>query len=190
MSLRTSRKGAKAEATSFIVAPSSLGHILIAATGKGICAVLIGDDRQALIADLKARFPQADLIADDAALKSKAARIAALVETPDAAFDMPLDIRGTIFQQRVWKELLAIAPGETATYADLAKAIGQPSAARAVAAACAANPLAIVVPCHRVVSSNGALSGYRWGIERKKALLDRERTIPHKAKSKRVASAR
>jgi AraC family transcriptional regulator of adaptative response/methylated-DNA-[protein]-cysteine methyltransferase len=153
----------------------SLGDLLVAVTDRGVCAILIGDDRAQLTADLAARFAAATLVANDAGFATLLADVVALVEEPGAAVDLPLDIRGTAFQQRVWEALRAIPPGTTVSYADLAARLGRPTAVRAVAGACAANRLAVAIPCHRVVGSNGRLTGYRWGTARKAALLARER---------------
>lgn len=158
----------------FSVRPCSLGHLLVAASEKGVCAILLGDTPEALIRDLEQRFPKAHLAGADRDLDRLAARVLAVVEEPGAAADLPLDLRGSAFQHRVWHALRGIGPGTTASYTDIARRIGEPRSARAVASACAANPLAVVVPCHRVVRADGSLSGYRWGIERKRALLDRE----------------
>jgi AraC family transcriptional regulator, regulatory protein of adaptative response / methylated-DNA-[protein]-cysteine methyltransferase len=171
----TQRKhGGRNETIRFAVGATSLGAMLVAATDKGICAIQLGDDPNALIRALEDRFPNATLIGDDDAFSTIVAQVVAWVESPRDALALPLDIRGTAFQERVWTALTAIAPGRTVTYTELAAAIGQPSAVRAVASACAANEIAIAIPCHRVVRSNGELSGYRWGVERKDALLRRE----------------
>ncbi len=152
----------------------SLGKILVARSGKGICALMLGDDAAALEAEIKGRFAKAKSIEGDAEFSDLLAQVIAFVDQPAKNFDLPLDIRGTLFQQKVWAALRAIPPGETASYAEIAKRIGTPAATRAVAQACAANKIAVVIPCHRVVRSDGALSGYRWGPERKRALLDKE----------------
>ena len=153
---------------------SSLGAVLVARSGTGVAAVLLGDDRAALLADLRRRFPRAALLDGDGDAAALAARVAALVESPARADDVPLDRRGTPFQRAVWGALREIPAGSTATYSELADRIGAPTSARAVAGACAANPLAVLVPCHRAVRSDGSLAGYRWGVERKRALLERE----------------
>lgn len=158
----------------FAVAPCSLGAILVAASAKGVAAILLGDDPEALTRDLQDRFPKAELDGGDGAVEALMARMVALVEAPHLGFDLPLDIRGTAFQRRVWQALRDIPPGTTATYTDIATRIGAPGAVRAVAGACAANALAVAIPCHRVIRHDGALSGYRWGVERKRALLARE----------------
>lgn len=159
----------------FAVGECSLGSILVARSGRGVCAILIGDDPDALARDLQDRFPQARLIGGDADFEALVARVVGLVEAPGIGHDLPLDIRGTAFQERVWRALADIPAGATATYAEVARRIGMPGAVRAVGAACGANAIAVAIPCHRVVRSDGALSGYRWGVERKRALLDRER---------------
>jgi AraC family transcriptional regulator of adaptative response/methylated-DNA-[protein]-cysteine methyltransferase len=141
-----------------------------------VCAILLGDEPAALVRELQDRFRQAELIGADRDFERRVAQVVGLVEAPGAGVDLPLDLRGTAFQRRVWAALRQIPAGETISYAALARRIGQPRAARAVAAACAANPVAVVVPCHRVVRTDGSLSGYRWGVERKRALLERERT--------------
>jgi AraC family transcriptional regulator, regulatory protein of adaptative response / methylated-DNA-[protein]-cysteine methyltransferase len=158
----------------FAVGECSLGSILVARSGRGICAILFGDDPQVLTQDLQDRFPKANLIGGDRDFEKLVARVVALVEAPAIGLDLPLDVRGTAFQQRVWQALRKVRPGETASYSDIAKRIGAPKAVRAVAQACAANALAVAIPCHRVVRNDGALSGYRWGVERKRTLLQRE----------------
>ncbi len=158
----------------FAVGECSLGSILVAKSEKGVCAILLGDDPEALLRDLQDRFPKARLIGGDTSFEKIVANVVGLVEAPGIGLDLPLDVRGTAFQQRVWAALRDIPAGETATYSDIAKKIGDPKSARAVAGACAANPLAVAIPCHRVVRNDGSLSGYRWGIERKRALLERE----------------
>jgi AraC family transcriptional regulator, regulatory protein of adaptative response / methylated-DNA-[protein]-cysteine methyltransferase len=169
------RRGGQGEAIRFMTAPTPLGWVLVAATGRGICMTAIGDDRDGLAAQLRQRFPAADLVAEDAALRGWAERIVAFITAPGETLDLPLDIRGTAFQARVWRALRKIPLGHTATYSEVAAALGQPQAVRAVANACAANKLALIVPCHRVVRRDGGLGGYRWGEERKRALLARER---------------
>ncbi len=168
------RKGGTNNRIRFAVGQSSLGAILVAATGRGICAIFLGDDPDVLIRDLQDRFPQADLIGGDREFEGWVAQVVGFVETPRLGLNLPLDIRGTAFQQRVWRALQDIPPGATASYADIARLIGAPKSVRAVAGACAANPVAVAIPCHRVLRSDGAISGYRWGVERKRALLERE----------------
>jgi len=169
------RAGGSGEAIRFAVGACSLGAILVAATGKGICAILMGDDPDQLARDLQDRFPAAELVGADAAFEDTVAKVVGLVEAPAVGLDLPLDVRGTAFQQRVWEALRQIPSGATVSYAELAERVGVPSGARAIAGACAANPVAVAIPCHRVVRTDGALSGYRWGVERKRALLAREK---------------
>jgi AraC family transcriptional regulator of adaptative response/methylated-DNA-[protein]-cysteine methyltransferase len=168
------KRGGAGEAIRFAVGACWLGSILVAATEKGVCAILIGDDPDALARDLQDRFRNARLIGGDRAFERLVARVVGLVERPRRAVDLPLDVRGTAFQQRVWLALRAIPAGATATYAEIAQRIGRPAAVRAGAGACAANAIAVAIPCHRVVRTDGSLSGYRWGVERKRALLRRE----------------
>jgi AraC family transcriptional regulator, regulatory protein of adaptative response / methylated-DNA-[protein]-cysteine methyltransferase len=158
----------------FAVGESSLGPILVAASEKGVCAILMDDDPDALVRDLQDRFPKAKLVGADADFEATVARVVGLIEAPRLGHDLPLDVRGTAFQQRVWRALTELPAGSTASYGEVARAIGKPKAVRAVAQACSANALAVAIPCHRVVRNDGALSGYRWGVERKRALLDRE----------------
>lgn len=158
----------------FAVGECSLGSILVATSFRGVCAILMGDDPDALVRDLQDRFPKARLIGGDAAFETLVAQVVGFVEAPRRGLDLPLDIAGTAFQQRVWQALREIPPGETASYTEIATRIGAPKSARAVAQACAANAIAVAIPCHRVVRNDGALSGYRWGAERKRALLERE----------------
>ena len=158
----------------FAIGQCSLGAILVASSDKGVCAILLGDDPDALARDLQDRFPNAELLGGDAAYERVVATVVGFVEAPRIGFDLPLDVRGTAFQERVWRALREIPVGDKATYAEIARRIGAPNAVRAVAGACAANRLAVAIPCHRVVRSDGGLSGYRWGVERKRALLERE----------------
>ena len=158
----------------FAVGQCSLGAILVATTDRGLCAILLGDEPETLVRDLRTRFPTARLVGGEGALEPLMARVVGLVETPAGGFDVPIDAEGTRFQQRVWQALREIPAGSTASYTEVARRIGAPRAGRAVARACAANPLAVAIPCHRVVRTGGALSGYRWGVERKRALLARE----------------
>jgi len=171
---KTHRDGGKGETIRYAVGTCSLGALLVAATEKGICAIQFGDEAPSLVAGLEDRFPEAELIGDDAGFADTVARVVDLVERPRLGHDLPLDVRGTAFQERVWQALRAIPIGETASYAEIARAIGQPTAVRGVAGACAANPTAVAIPCHRVVRSDGDLSGYRWGVKRKAELLARE----------------
>jgi AraC family transcriptional regulator of adaptative response/methylated-DNA-[protein]-cysteine methyltransferase len=158
----------------FTIAPSSLGLVLAATSERGICAILMGDDPGTLERDLRDRFPAATLIPGGPELDRLGDRATALVEAPALGLDLPLDIGGTQFQRRVWQAVLEVPAGSTASYTEIAARIGVTGAVRAVAAACAANALAVAIPCHRVVRSDGGLSGYRWGVERKRALLQRE----------------
>jgi AraC family transcriptional regulator of adaptative response/methylated-DNA-[protein]-cysteine methyltransferase len=158
----------------FAVGECSLGAILVAQSDRGVCAILMGDDPDGLVRDLQDRFAHAELVGGDAAFERLVARVVGFVETPAQGLDLPLDVRGTAFQQRVWRALRKIPSGKTVSYAELARRIGAPKSVRAVAQACAATPLAVAIPCHRVVRSDGGLSGYRWGVERKHALLERE----------------
>jgi AraC family transcriptional regulator, regulatory protein of adaptative response / methylated-DNA-[protein]-cysteine methyltransferase len=168
------RRGGAGAVIRFAVGEASLGAVLVAATDKGVCAITLGDDPDVLVRDLQDRFPHAEFKGGDAEFERMVAEVVGLVEAPGQRLDLPLDIRGTAFQQKVWAALQAIPPGKTATYAEIARAIGQPTAVRAVAQACGANPLAVAIPCHRVVRADGDLSGYRWGVERKRKLIDRE----------------
>jgi AraC family transcriptional regulator of adaptative response/methylated-DNA-[protein]-cysteine methyltransferase len=168
------RAGGANEDIHFAVGQASLGAILVASSEKGVAAILLGDDPDTLVRNLQDRFPKAHLIGGDGDYESVVAQVVALVEAPSLGIDLPLDVRGTAFQQRVWRALQDIPPGQTATYAEIALKIGLPKAVRAVAGACAANNIALAIPCHRVIRTDGALSGYAWGIERKRAFLDRE----------------
>lgn len=174
MTPSTFRAGGTNNDIRFAIGECSLGSILVAQSGRGICAILFGDDPEALAQELQDRFPKANLIGGDRGFEKLVARVVGLVEAPALGLDLPLDVRGTAFQQRVWQALRGIRPGKTASYSDIAARIGSPTAARAVAQACAANALAVAIPCHRVVRNDGALSGYRWGVERKRTLLQRE----------------
>ena len=165
--------GANAE-IKFAIGECSLGAILVAASDKGVCAILLGDEPEALARDLQDQFPRAQLVGGDAAFERLAAQVIGFVEAPGIGLDLPLDVQGTAFQHRVWDALRRIPAGSTASYAEIAEAIGAPKSVRAVARACAANHLAVAIPCHRVVRTDGALSGYRWGVQRKRALLDIE----------------
>lgn len=160
----------------FAIGECSLGAILVAHSDRGVCAILLGDDADTLARQLQDRFPAAMLCGDDPEFARLVAQVVGLVECPRLGLDLPLDVRGTAFQQRVWLQLQQIPAGETASYSDIARQLGQPRAARAVAQACAANTLAVAIPCHRVVRTDGSLSGYRWGVARKRALLEREET--------------
>jgi AraC family transcriptional regulator of adaptative response/methylated-DNA-[protein]-cysteine methyltransferase len=168
------RAGGLNEEIRFAVGESSLGAILVASSAKGVVAILLGDDPELLVRDLQDRFPRAKLIGADRDYESLVARVVGLIEAPGIGFGLPLDIRGTAFQQRVWRALQEIPPGQTVSYAEVARRIGTPKAVRAVAGACAANNLAVAIPCHRVVRNDGTLSGYAWGVDKKHTLLDRE----------------
>ena len=154
----------------FAIGECSLGSSLVAVSERGVCAILMGDDPDALARDLQDKFPRADLIGGDQAFEQVVAKVVGFVEAPGLGLDLPLDVRGTAFQQRVWQALTRIPAGSTVSYTDIARQIGSPGSVRAVAQACAANVLAVAIPCHRVVRNDGALSGYRWGVERKRAL--------------------
>ena len=168
------REGGRGVVIRFAVGKCSLGAVLVAAAEKGVCAILLGDDPERLVRDLQDRFARAELIGGDAAFERTVARVIGLIEAPRLGWDLPLEVRGTVFQMRVWEALRTVPPGTTVTYSELAQRIGRPRAVRAVASACAANEIAVAIPCHRVVRVGGGLSGYRWGIARKRALLDRE----------------
>lgn len=168
------RDGGPHEVLHFTVAECSLGSVLIASSEKGVACILLGNDPDALVRDLQDRFPKAELIGADVDYEQSIAKVIGFIEDPDLGLNLPLDVRGTAFQQRVWQALRQIPAGETATYAEVAQRIGHPTAARAVAGACAANHIAVAIPCHRVIRNDGSLSGYRWGVERKRALLSRE----------------
>jgi AraC family transcriptional regulator of adaptative response/methylated-DNA-[protein]-cysteine methyltransferase len=173
------RAGGTNEEIKFAVGQTSLGAILVASSKKGVASILLGDDPDELVRDLQDRFPKAHLIGADRDYEALVARVVGFVEAPGIGLDLPLDVRGTAFQQRVWRALQDIPVGETASYTEVARRIGSPKSVRAVAGACAANPLAVAIPCHRVVRNDGSLTGYAWGVERKRALLDREAS--HKA---------
>jgi AraC family transcriptional regulator, regulatory protein of adaptative response / methylated-DNA-[protein]-cysteine methyltransferase len=168
------RAGGAGATIRFAVGECSLGPILVAATDKGVCAIQFGDDPDALVRNLQDAFPKARLVGGDAAFEQLVAKVVGFVEAPQRGFGLPLHVRGTAFQQKVWRALRKIAPGKTASYTEIAAKIGEPNAVRAVAQACGANPAAVAIPCHRVVRRDGELSGYRWGVERKRALLQKE----------------
>ncbi|HMT38127.1 MULTISPECIES: bifunctional DNA-binding transcriptional regulator/O6-methylguanine-DNA methyltransferase Ada [Thermomonas] len=176
MTPRQYRAGGVDARIAFAIAQTSLGALLVARSARGVCAISLGDDPDALLRELQDRFPRAELVGGDAGFERLVAQVVGLIAQPGIGHDLPLDVRGTAFQQRVWQALRRIPPGQTASYADIAARIGSPKAVRAVAQACAANTLAVAIPCHRVVRSDGALSGYRWGVARKRALLEREAT--------------
>jgi AraC family transcriptional regulator of adaptative response/methylated-DNA-[protein]-cysteine methyltransferase len=168
------RAGGSQTEIRFAVGECSLGSILVAQSDRGICAILLGDDPDSLVREVQDQFPKANLIGGDAGFERLVAKVVGFVEAPALGLDLPLDVRGTAFQQRVWQALRNIPAGSTASYTDVAKLIGSPNSVRAVAQACGANTLAVAIPCHRVVRNDGALSGYRWGVERKRALLEKE----------------
>ncbi|MBD1552422.1 bifunctional DNA-binding transcriptional regulator/O6-methylguanine-DNA methyltransferase Ada [Pseudomonas sp. C2L12B] len=171
------RQGGAGVHIRFALAACSLGTILVAESDKGICAILLGDEPERLLEQLQDSFPRAELIGADPGFEQRVAQVVGFVEAPRLGLALPLDIRGTAFQERVWQALRDIPPGETASYTQVAERIGQPGAVRAVAQACGANRLAVAVPCHRVVRHDGALAGYRWGVERKRALLGKENAV-------------
>ncbi len=170
------RDGGTEELIRFAIGECSLGLILVAMSGKGICAILMGEDPNLITQDLQDRFPNANLIGGDRDFEKMVAKIVAFVEGPKVGLDLPLDVRGTVFQQKVWQALRKIPVGSTASYTDIAQRISAPKAVRAVAQACASNPIAVAIPCHRVLRNDGKLSGYRWGVQRKRMLLEREMT--------------
>ncbi len=170
------RDRGRGEAITVATAPCSLGWVLVGATARGVCAVELGDDPEALAEDFARRFNNAQRVDHDRELSALVAQVSALIEAPKrSSAHLPLDVRGTAFQERVWRALRDIPAGETRTYSELAEAIGAPKAVRAVGAACGANPVAVATPCHRVIGADGKLTGYRWGVERKRALLEREK---------------
>ncbi len=170
----TFRNGGRGATIRFAVGECFLGPILVASSDKGVCAILLGNDPAQLVRDLQDRFPRASLVGGDSDYERLISRVVRFVEQPGTALSLPLDIQGTAFQQKVWQALRKIPAGKTATYSEIAANIGMPKAVRAVAGACAANPMAVAIPCHRVVRTDGNLSGYRWGVERKRALLKNE----------------
>jgi AraC family transcriptional regulator of adaptative response/methylated-DNA-[protein]-cysteine methyltransferase len=182
MTPRNFRAGGATECMRYAFGQASLGTILVAITDKGISAILIGDSTESLVKQLQDSFPRAQLVEGDQAFEDLVSQVVGLVEAPRNGFDLPLDVRGTAFQQRVWQALRDIPAGETRSYAEIADHIGAPKATRAVAGACASNVLAVAVPCHRVIRHDGSLSGYRWGVERKRELLQREAKSGSKAR--------
>jgi AraC family transcriptional regulator, regulatory protein of adaptative response / methylated-DNA-[protein]-cysteine methyltransferase len=168
------RKGGVGTSIRFAVGECSLGSVLVAVSEKGVCAISLGDDPAALVCGLQDQFPSAELIGGDRKFEKMVAQVVGFIEAPRMGFNLPLDVRGTAFQLRVWQALREIPVGSTVSYTEIAERIGAPKAVRAVAQACASNPIAVAIPCHRVLRSDGALSGYRWGVERKSALLKRE----------------
>jgi AraC family transcriptional regulator of adaptative response/methylated-DNA-[protein]-cysteine methyltransferase len=189
------RKGGRGERIGYSVVPCRLGQLLVATTEKGACCILLGDEPKSLVRDLEIRFPAANLVSDVDALTAMVDEVVRLVERPHElpALELPLDLRGTAFQRRVWQALRELPVGRTVTYEELARSIDAPKSARAVASACARNPLAVAVPCHRVIGKSGSLSGYRWGLERKRELLRLEREggeQPARSEPKREARSR
>jgi AraC family transcriptional regulator of adaptative response/methylated-DNA-[protein]-cysteine methyltransferase len=177
MTPAAARKGAPGETIGYTLADTSLGRLVVATTARGVCLIAFGESDQELLADVARRFPRACIQPAGDDVGAWVATVVELIDDPAAscAADLPLDVRGTVFQRQVWSALRQIRSGETVTYSQLAAAIGRPTATRAVAAACGANPTAVVVPCHRVIGADGSLTGYRWGVERKRALLELER---------------
>jgi AraC family transcriptional regulator of adaptative response/methylated-DNA-[protein]-cysteine methyltransferase len=175
MTPKTFRAGGSGVMIRFAVGQSWLGPILVAASDNGVCAILLGDDPSRLVQDLEDQFPEAELVGGDAGFEQLVAKVVGFVEMPSIGLDLPLDIRGTAFQRRVWEALRKLPAGSTVSYAEIAERIGQPKSVRAVAQACGANVLAVAIPCHRVIRTDGSMSGYRWGVERKEKLLRRER---------------
>jgi AraC family transcriptional regulator of adaptative response/methylated-DNA-[protein]-cysteine methyltransferase len=174
MKSRNNRLASKPEEIFFSVNKCYLGYVLVAQTEKGICAIIIGDDPEEIILDLQNRFPHANFSGGDKPFEKMVKIVLKFILAPTKKFDLPVDIKGTEFQQKVWNAVKKIPPGVMVTYSEIANRIGSPKAVRAVGSACSANPLAIVIPCHRVVSMNGSLCGYRWGLNRKELLLERE----------------
>ena len=174
------RRGGAGEVIRTAFADCPFGRLLVGATGKGVCFIGFAEPDAALLGDLRQRFPRAEVVADDAALADTVRSVLGFLAEPRRALDLPLDLRGTAFQQRVWRALRQIPPGETRTYGEVATAIGDPRAVRAVARSCATNPVSLAVPCHRVIGKDGALTGYRWGVPRKRALLEKERAAAGK----------
>jgi AraC family transcriptional regulator of adaptative response/methylated-DNA-[protein]-cysteine methyltransferase len=173
------RTGGSGAAIRFAIGECSLGSILVASSEKGVCAIFLGDDPNELAKNLQDQFPKANLIGGDASFERLISQVVGLVERPQVGCALPLDVRGTAFQQKVWQALREIPAGRTASYAEIANRIGRPKAVRAVGQACGANALAVAIPCHRVVRTDGSLSGYRWGVKRKRALLEKERRKRH-----------
>lgn len=170
------RAGGQGAVIRFAIGQCSLGAILVAQSHRGICAIMLGDDPDALLRDLQDQFARAQLVGGDAAFERLVAQVIGFVETPSVGLNLPLDVRGTAFQERVWQALRDVPAGTTVSYGQIAERIGAPTAVRAVAQACGANRIAVAIPCHRVVRRDGDISGYRWGVERKRQLLEREST--------------
>ncbi len=171
------RNGGQGASIRFAIGQCSLGAVLVAASERGVCAITLGPDPDTLAADLQTQFPQAQFIAGNAEFENIVAGAVGLVESPAQSCAFPLDIKGTIFQQRVWQALRDIPPGSTASYEEIARKLGQPQSARAVARACASNKIAVAIPCHRVVRKDGGISGYRWGVDVKRQLLEKEELL-------------
>src|SRR5262249_50695870 len=184
MTPATYRKGGKGMSINYAIADCPLGLLLVAVTDKGICSVTLGEEGEALTDNLRAEFPQAKIASDENGLQPQVRALLAHLAGQEPHPDLPLDVRGTAFQKRVWEELRRIPYGQTASYGEIARRIGQPTATRAVARACATNPAALVTPCHRVVRENGDLGGYRWGLERKRKLLEKEKSTAIKRAAK------
>jgi len=174
MRARDYRAGGAGAVIRFAVGQCSLGAILVAQSQRGICAILLGDDPERLVRDLQDQFPKAEIIGCDGEFEDWIAQVVGFIEAPAVGLHLPLDVQGTAFQERVWRALREIPPGTTASYTEIAQRIGAPKAVRAVAQACATNPIAVAIPCHRVVRRDGELAGYRWGVDRKRELLRRE----------------
>ena len=175
MTPRRWQAGGDGEVIWAAIAECTLGRVLVAGTARGVCAIALGDEDVQLMTELAARFPKAKVLAPEPSFSEWVAQVVHFVDNPTRGFSLPLDIRGTAFQRRVWEALREIPAGQTASYSELAGRLGQPRAVRAVAGACAANALAVAIPCHRVIAADGKLTGYRWGIARKQQLLDNER---------------
>jgi AraC family transcriptional regulator of adaptative response/methylated-DNA-[protein]-cysteine methyltransferase len=169
------RRGGEGETIRTALAECPFGRLLVGATDAGVCFLGFAEPDDALLGDLRRRFPRATLVADDAGLAATVRAVVAFIEEPKVGIELPLDLRGTAFQVRVWEALRQIPAGETRSYGELAASMGVPRATRAVARSCATNPVSLAVPCHRVIGSNGDLTGYRWGVPRKRALLEKER---------------
>jgi AraC family transcriptional regulator of adaptative response/methylated-DNA-[protein]-cysteine methyltransferase len=184
------RAGGQDEDIEFALGQCSLGELLVAATERGLCAILLGESAAALERDLRQRFARARVRPGGPGFAQRLAQVVAFVEQPQLGLSLPLDVRGTAFQERVWQALQAIPAGSTQSYQQVAQALGSPRAVRAVARACAANPLAVAVPCHRVLRSDGGLSGYRWGVDRKRTLLARERVAQRATRPENEAAKR
>lgn len=185
MTPSTYRRGGAGERIAYACAETPLGSVLVAATGRGLCALRFGEAESRLVAELAGEFPRADLVREPEELHPYVEAVQAHLSGRQASLDLPLDVQATAFQQRVWSALRAIPYGEVRSYREVAAMIGQPAAVRAVARACATNPVALAVPCHRVVRANGDLSGYRWGVDRKRLLLDREQAFAEQGRSSR-----